>query len=162
LGIALCGSFEDSASSKKSFANKSRVEMGVPRYISVLVCGPLNKSSVIVVNLLFKIKSLINLTFRKLLILLIFSSNMPYKLELDRVISEVKEREAKQVLVQIPDGLKTKAAEIVDFIEENTEAKAFIFFGNCFGACDLPLGLDILKIDLMVQFGHNRFNKEEW
>ena len=87
---------------------------------------------------------------------------MPYKLELDKIVREVKERKASQVLIQLPDGLKTEANKIVDHIESNTTAKAFIFFGNCFGACDLPLGLDILKIDLMIQFGHNRFNKEEW
>lgn len=87
---------------------------------------------------------------------------MPYKLELDKVVSEIEQRKATQVLIQLPDGLKPKAAEIVDHIENNTAAKAFIFLGNCFGACDLPLGLDILKIDLMIQFGHNRFNKEEW
>jgi diphthamide biosynthesis enzyme Dph1/Dph2-like protein len=87
---------------------------------------------------------------------------MPYKLELDKTVQEIKDREATQVLVQLPDGLKTKAQEVVDHIESNTQAKAFIFFGNCFGACDLPLGLDILKIDLMIQFGHNRFHKEEW
>lgn len=87
---------------------------------------------------------------------------MTYNLELDKVVNKVKERNASQVLVQLPDGLKPKAAEIVDHIESNTTAKAFIFLGNCFGACDLPLGLDILNIDLMVQFGHNRFNKEEW
>ena len=87
---------------------------------------------------------------------------MPYKLELDKVVNEIQSREATQVLIQVPDGLKPKAKEIVDHIESNTKAQAFIFFGNCFGACDLPLGLDILKIDLMIQFGHNRFNKEEW
>lgn len=87
---------------------------------------------------------------------------MPYKLELNKVVNEIQERNASQVLIQVPDGLKPKAAEICDHIESNTNAKAFIFFGNCFGACDLPLGLDVLKIDLMIQFGHNRFNKEEW
>ena len=85
-----------------------------------------------------------------------------YKLELDKVIENIKEKEAKQVLIQLPDGMKQKADEVVDSIEEKTEAKAFIHFGSCFGACDLPLGLDILKIDLIVQWGHNKFNKEEW
>mgnify|MGYP001559749146 FL=1 len=86
-----------------------------------------------------------------------------YKLELDKVISEVKQRNAKQVLVQLPDGLKTRAHEIIDAIESNTDAKAFLWLSSCFGACDLPLGLDILKIDLMIQFGHNRYWKtKEW
>ena len=85
-----------------------------------------------------------------------------YKLELEKVIEEVKNKEAKQVVVQLPDGLKNKSNEVVEHIEKNTDAKAFIWFGSCFGACDLPLGLDALNIDLMIQWGHNRFNKEDW
>ncbi len=85
-----------------------------------------------------------------------------YNLELDRLIQEIKKRNSKQVLIQLPDGLKKNSNEIVDFIETKTNAKAFIWFGSCFGACDLPLGLDILKIDLIVQWGHNKFNKEGW
>lgn len=85
-----------------------------------------------------------------------------YNLDLNKLIQEIKKRNSEQVLIQLPDGLKNKSNQIVDFVEAKTKAKAFIWFGNCFGACDLPLGLDILKIDLIVQWGHNRFNKEEW
>lgn len=86
-----------------------------------------------------------------------------YLLELDKIVTEIKQRQAKQVLVQLPDGLKTRAGEIIDHIEKNTDAKAFLWLSSCFGACDLPLGLDILKIDLMIQFGHNRYWKtQEW
>ncbi|MEK6823663.1 MAG: diphthamide synthesis protein [Nanoarchaeota archaeon] len=85
-----------------------------------------------------------------------------YDLELERLSQEIKKRNSKQVLIQLPDGLKNKSNQVVDFIEKNTDAKAFILFGSCFGACDLPLGLDILGIDLIVQWGHNKFNKEVW
>lgn len=85
-----------------------------------------------------------------------------YNLELEKLIQEIKKCNSKQVLIQLPDGLKNQSDKIVDFIETNTNANAFIWFGSCFGACDLPLGLDILKIDLIVQWGHNRFNKKEW
>lgn len=85
-----------------------------------------------------------------------------YNLELNKIIQEIKKRNSKQVLIQLPDGLKNKSNQVTDLIEENTNAKTFIWFGSCFGACDLPLGLDILGIDLIVQFGHNKFNKEEW
>lgn len=85
-----------------------------------------------------------------------------YNLELNKIIQEIKKRNSKQVLIQLPDGLKNQSDKIVNFIEANTNVKAFIWFGSCFGACDLPLGLDLLGIDLIVQFGHNKFNKEEW
>ena len=85
-----------------------------------------------------------------------------FNLELDRVIAEIKKRKPQQILLQLPDGLKNKADLVVEKIEKETNAQAFILFGSCFGACDLPLGLDILKIDLLIQWGHNRFFKEEW
>ena len=85
-----------------------------------------------------------------------------YKLELEKAVEEIKKRNSKQVLIQLPDGLKNKSDEVVDFIEANTNAKAFILLGSCFGACDLPLNLDTLNIDLIIQWGHNRFNKEMW
>ena len=85
-----------------------------------------------------------------------------YKLELDKLIDSINKQNAKQVLIQLPDGMKHKAYKIVDAIEENTKAKAFIWLGSCYGACDLPLRMDILNIDLVVQWGHNKFNKEMW
>lgn len=85
-----------------------------------------------------------------------------YNLELNKAVNKIKTSNAKQVLIQLPDGLKNKSNEVVDYIEENTNAKAFIWLGSCFGACDLPLNTNLLNIDLIIQFGHNRFNKEEW
>ena len=87
-----------------------------------------------------------------------------YKLELEHIIKEIKTRKAKRVVIQVPDGLKPRAKEIVDTIKDETNASVFIWFSSCFGACDLPLGLRMLQIDLMVQFGHNKYNKtpEEW
>lgn len=85
-----------------------------------------------------------------------------YNLELNRVIEEIKKRKSKCVLIQLPDGLKQKANAIVDSIEEKTTAKILILFGSCYGGCDLPFGLNTLKIDLMIQWGHSRFYKEEW
>ena len=80
----------------------------------------------------------------------------------EKALKEKDSTKAKQILLQLPDGLKKNSNEIVELIETKTNAKAFIWFGSCFGACDLPLGLDILKIDLIVQWGHNKFNKEGW
>ena len=85
-----------------------------------------------------------------------------YNLELKKIIEEIKKRNSKQVLIQLPDGLKKNSNEIVELIEAKTNAKAFIWFGDCYGACDLPLGLNSLDVDLIIQFGHNRFNKDGW
>ncbi len=78
-------------------------------------------------------------------------------LELGKVTEEIIKRKAKRVLIQLPDGLKPRANEIVDHLRKETSAEVLIFAGTCFGACDIPLGLDTLGIDLLVQFGHSRF-----
>ena len=81
-----------------------------------------------------------------------------YDLELDKVISKIKTEKSKLVLLQFPDGLKQYATDIVDYLEEKTKDTSFIIWlGNCYGACDLPIGLDKLKpkIDLIIQFGHS-------
>jgi diphthamide biosynthesis enzyme Dph1/Dph2-like protein len=84
-----------------------------------------------------------------------------YELELDKVISLIKERKHKIVMIQLPDGLKPRAGEIVDAIRSGTGAEVIIWMASCYGACDLPFGLDQLKVDLFIQWGHNRFNRIE-
>ena len=83
-----------------------------------------------------------------------------YDLELDKVVSEIKNKKAKIVLLQFPDGLKQYATAVVDWLEKKEEIKDvdfLIWFGSCYGACDVPvLGKEIeSKIDLLIQFGHN-------
>lgn len=81
--------------------------------------------------------------------------NQRYDLELERVVKEIKSNKAKRVLLQFPDGLKQYATLIVDYLEKKTNAEFLIWFDSCFGACDTPVGIDNLKIDLIIQFGHN-------
>ena len=81
-----------------------------------------------------------------------------YDLELDKVVDKIKTEKAKIVLLQFPDGLKQYATDIVDYLEGKVKGVGFlIWLGTCYGACDLPVGLDKLKpkIDLTIQFGHN-------
>jgi len=78
-----------------------------------------------------------------------------YILDLDSAVSAIKEKEAKLVLVQFPDGLKQYATAVIDYLEEKTGSEFLIFLGSCFGACDYPVGMDKLGIDLTIQFGHN-------
>jgi 2-(3-amino-3-carboxypropyl)histidine synthase len=78
-----------------------------------------------------------------------------YKLDLEKAVNLIKEKNAKLVLIQFPDGLKQYATSVVDYLEEKTEAEFLIYLGSCFGACDTPVGLENLNIDLMIQFGHN-------
>ncbi|MFH1787723.1 MAG: diphthamide synthesis protein [archaeon] len=80
-----------------------------------------------------------------------------YDLELARIINNIKKSNSKLVLLQFPEGLKKYAIEIVDYLEEKTNAEFIIWFDTCFGACDTPVLSKELenKIDLIIQFGHN-------
>lgn len=76
-----------------------------------------------------------------------------YNLELEKAIKEIKKQKAKSVCIQLPDGLKPKAKEIVDRIEKETNAKCVIWANSCFGSCDIPN----LKVDLLIQWGHSKW-----
>ena len=78
-----------------------------------------------------------------------------YDLELEKVIERINKDNAKLVCIQLPDGLKPRAKEIHQAIEQNTKASAVIWMGSCFGACDVPLQVERLGVDLLVQCGHS-------
>lgn len=80
---------------------------------------------------------------------------MDYDLELKRVVDKIKREKANLVCIQLPDGLKPKAKLIQDEIEKKTKAKVLIWAGSCFGACDIPLEIEKLGVDLLIQFGHS-------
>jgi 2-(3-amino-3-carboxypropyl)histidine synthase len=82
---------------------------------------------------------------------------MDYELELDRVIAKIKKSSAKRVCIQLPDGLKPRADAIQKELEARTGCIVLIWAGSCFGACDIPQGLEVLEVDLLVQFGHSEW-----
>lgn len=87
-----------------------------------------------------------------------------YDLELKKLIDEVNSNNHKLVLLQFPDGLKYYAKEVIDELRIKTKAEYFIYFGTCFGACDVPTSLKELDFTLCVQWGHAVYikNKEMW
>ena len=81
---------------------------------------------------------------------------MQYNLELSKAVKAIKDRKAKTVCIQLPEGLKPKAIEITDYLEKHTGAEIPIWIGTCFGACDTP-NLDKEKVDLLIQWGHSEW-----
>ena len=81
-----------------------------------------------------------------------------YNLELDRIVKTILDIKKKnpKVLIQLPDGFKQYATEIVDYLEKRVskEVCISIWLGSCFGACDVP---DV-DADLVVQLGHAPWN----
>jgi len=80
---------------------------------------------------------------------------MDYDLELGRVVDRINKEKANLVCIQLPDGLKPEAKLIQNEIESKTNAKVIIWAGSCFGSCDIPLEVEKLGIDLLIQFGHS-------
>jgi len=86
---------------------------------------------------------------------------MDYDLELDKVAADIKKAKAKKVCLQLPDGLKMYADEIVDELSKKLKGKVqlYIWAGSNFGACDIPMQLKGLDFDMVVNFGHAPFRK---
>jgi len=82
-----------------------------------------------------------------------------YTIELEKAIKVIKDKRAKLVCLQLPDGLKPRAQEIEEQITSETDARVLIWLGSNFGACDIPVGLNRLGIDLLICWGHNPFHK---
>ncbi|MEM4520390.1 MAG: diphthamide biosynthesis enzyme Dph2 [Candidatus Bathyarchaeia archaeon] len=79
----------------------------------------------------------------------------PFDLEKNRVKGEVIRRGARRVLVQLPEGLRSKAFQIASVIEE-AGALAIVSADPCYGACDLALEeTRSLSADLLIHFGHS-------
>jgi diphthamide biosynthesis enzyme Dph1/Dph2-like protein len=81
--------------------------------------------------------------------------NQEYDLELEKAISEIKKNDSKLVLLHLPDGLKPKAEEIQLRIQKETSAQVLIWAGSNFGACDLPVDVERIGVDLIIHFGHS-------
>ena len=85
-----------------------------------------------------------------------------YEIDFEKIIREINIKKCKLVLLQFPDGLKPYATCVVDYLEEKCRGVEFlIWFGDCFGACDTPTGIEGLNIDLVVQVGHNEL-RGDW
>ncbi len=83
-----------------------------------------------------------------------------YEAELTKAIERIKETKAKTVCIQLPDGMKPMAEEIEAEINAKTGARVLIWLGSNFGACDIPLGLPQMGVDLLISWGHNPFHKK--
>ena len=84
-----------------------------------------------------------------------------YNAELERVITTIRTVGATIVCIQLPDGMKPMAFEIERDISAQTNAKVLIWLGSNFGACDVPLGLPKMGVDLFISWGHNQFHKKK-
>lgn len=80
-----------------------------------------------------------------------------YDLELDKIVKTINKEKPKRILLQFPEGLKPYSTVIADEIMGKTKGncECLIWLGDCFGACDVPLDVERLGVNLIVQFGHS-------
>ena len=78
-----------------------------------------------------------------------------YDFEIEKVVKEIKKKNAKRVGMQFPEGLKTYAVEIAESIEKETGTHAVIFIDPVYGACDTKeKDAQLLGLDMVVHYGH--------
>ncbi|MFW5991464.1 MAG: diphthamide synthesis protein [Candidatus Nanoarchaeia archaeon] len=82
---------------------------------------------------------------------------MELELELEKAVKRINQTGARRVVIQLPEGLKPMAEHIQDELIKKCGAEVLIWAGSCFGACDKPLGLENLEVDLLIQWGHSKW-----
>ncbi|MBI4896317.1 MAG: diphthamide biosynthesis enzyme Dph2 [Candidatus Aenigmarchaeota archaeon] len=76
---------------------------------------------------------------------------------MNQLIAEIKACNAKKVMLQVPEGLKKRAQEIVDAIERSG-ISVILSNDPTYGACDLADDeANALGCDLLVHVGHSKF-----
>ncbi len=79
-----------------------------------------------------------------------------YDLELAKAAEKINLEDAKNVVIQLPDGLKPRAKEIVDFLKKNTKATHIAIWGStAFGSCDTSMDVKNIGADLVIHWGHS-------
>ncbi|MEF8834869.1 MAG: diphthamide biosynthesis enzyme Dph2 [Candidatus Thermoplasmatota archaeon] len=71
-----------------------------------------------------------------------------FEFDIEKAKSELKDIGAERIMIQLPDGLRTKADMFMDEFDQET----VIWGGSCYGACDIPK--DIGENDALIHFGH--------
>lgn len=72
--------------------------------------------------------------------------------ELSRLIGDLRERGARRVALQFPEGLRREAPELALWLKE-AGFEVIVSGDPCYGACDLPLPAMALA-DVLVHIGH--------
>lgn len=78
-----------------------------------------------------------------------------YDIDLERAVKAINTNGYKQVVLQVPEGLKTYMSLFVDFFKKETDASVIVSADPCFGACDV-VGSEFknMGVDFAVQIGH--------
>ena len=91
---------------------------------------------------------------------LFFPRAMEWELSIGEAKNAIAHYNAKKVLIQLPDGLKPHAKDIVDALAD-TGAELLIWTDSNYGSCDLPIEARNVGVDLVLHYGHESWNYEK-
>ncbi|MBS7647580.1 MAG: diphthamide biosynthesis enzyme Dph2 [Candidatus Bathyarchaeia archaeon] len=84
-----------------------------------------------------------------------------FDFEEERLKQEIARYEAKRVLIQLPDGLKSEGPRLAKIVEK-AGALPIVSADPCYGACDLATAeAESLGVDLIVHYGHAKLLRYE-
>lgn len=79
-----------------------------------------------------------------------------YRFEIDKCVKRIREKNAKRVALQFPEGLLMFAAPIADILEEKTGAEMVILGDVTYGACCVDDYSGVaLGCDFLIHYGHS-------
>jgi 2-(3-amino-3-carboxypropyl)histidine synthase len=76
-------------------------------------------------------------------------------MDVKKAIKAIKKRNARNVSLQFPEGLKTQGVAIAKTLEAETDANIIISGDPCFGACDVSDNKMKSIVDLIIHYGHS-------
>ena len=79
--------------------------------------------------------------------------------ELDDLVERIRANDNRLVALQVPEGLKMQALEMMDSIEDGSDAKVILAADPCYGACDLVHDkMKMMGVELVAHMGHSQMN----
>ena len=79
--------------------------------------------------------------------------------QLDELVERIKANDNRLVALQVPEGLKMQALEMMDSIENESSAKVILAADPCYGACDLVHDkMRSMGVELVAHMGHSQMN----
>lgn len=79
--------------------------------------------------------------------------------QLTELMERIQANDNRLIALQVPEGLKMQALEMMDSIESETSAKVILAADPCYGACDLVHDkMQMMGVELVAHMGHSQMN----
>ncbi len=77
-----------------------------------------------------------------------------HALDEEGALSVVREHSYRTILLEVPEGVRDRAAVLADRIRQETRCVAIVWGGTCWGPCDLHEHEAAPLVDAVLHFGH--------